>query len=466
MIRLLFMLLAGLLLFSCHKKLNPVQPEEKYNEVKANQERQLSVINIPVNISMAEVEKQINSQLKDLIYEDNSLENNDNDNFLLKVWKREPITIQAVNDLFNITVPLKIWAKGGVQLDKLGINISEFKETAFSLNVHFVSKISVDSSWQVHTSTSANGFDWVSKPTLKIGFIEFSLAPIAGRIIDKQQDILAKKIDGQVAQKIDIKKYIQRGWNTIQQPILLSRQYETWLKVIPAQVMMTPLTGQGKQAKALVGIKCYTETVIGLKPEVTINPVIPSLQTVNQIPDIVQIGLSGEISHEYASKVVKERFLNKSYLFNDGKYNITLISIDLYGSGENLVIKAGVTGSIDGIIYLKGKPYYDPATQAVSLQGLDYDLDTKNKLVKTASWLAKGKFIKSMQEAFKIPLGNQISQAKELIQANLTNKQIAKGIILNGQLEELTPSDVYITPTSIIATVLAKGKVDVKIDGL
>jgi hypothetical protein len=138
----------------------------------------------------------------------------------------------------------------------------------------------------------------------------------------------------------------------------------------------------------------------------------------------------------------------------------------LYGSGENLVIKAGLTGSITGTVYLKGKPYFDTTSQSVVLQNLDYDLDTKNKLVKTANWLAKGKFVQKMQEAFKIPLEQQMNQARELIQANLKDKQIAKGIVLNGQLSELIPGEVFITPASIVATVQAKGKVQVKVEGL
>jgi hypothetical protein len=130
------------------------------------------------------------------------------------------------------------------------------------------------------------------------------------------------------------------------------------------------------------------------------------------------------------------------------------------------VIKAGLTGSVTGTVYLKGKPYFDTTSQSVALQNLDYDLDTKNRLVKTANWLAKGKFVQKMQEAFKIPLHKQMALATELIQANLTNKQIAKGIVLNGQLTELTPGEVFITPASIVATVQAKGKIQVKVEGL
>lgn len=453
-----------MLVFSCNRKINPRQPEERYNEVNIPLQRRLSVINVAISIPMAEVEKQINARFKELLYEDNSLENNGNDKFLLKVWKREAVTVQAAGNRFIITVPLRIWAKGALPLDKLGINITEFKETEFAINAHFAASVRIDTNWQVHTHTLANGFDWISKPVLKIGFFELPLAAIAGKMINKQQDILAAQIDQQVEQKLDIKKQIVKGWHSLQQPLLLSGQHNVWLKIIPAEVLMTTVKGEGRQAKVVIGVKAYTETTIGQKPQKQTDQNLPSLQIKQHIPDSISIGLAAEVSHTQASQLLRQNFINKT--FNEGKYTVTITSIDLYGSGENLVVKAGLKGSIEGVIYLKGKPFFDPATQTVSLQNLDYDLDTRNKLVKTANWLAKGKFVQKMQEAFQIPLEKQISQVKEVIQANLAGRQIAKGIILNGRLDQLAPSEVYITPTSIVATATAKGKVQVTFEGL
>jgi hypothetical protein len=459
-----------LLLFAitcCNKKtINPNQPEETYTHLSMQPLSQLSVINIPVSIPIAEVEKQINNQVKELIYEDTSLENNAQDNLLLKVWKREPIFIQAVNDMFHITVPLKIWAKGGLSLEKMGINHTEFKETECALNVHFISKITVDENWQVKTLTKAKGYDWINKPKIRLGFIEISVASFLDHVIDKQQANIATQLDRQVEQKLDVKKHVQKAWIALQKPLLVSDEYNTWLKVIPMEVLMTPVYVQGNVARAMLGIRAYSETVSGHKPQVAFNEKLPSLQVVKEIPDEVSIGVSGQISHEYAAQVLTEKFVNQTFTFSEGKYAVTLTSIGLYGNGENIVVKAGMAGSIVGTVYLKGKPYYDPATQSVALYNLDYDLDTRNKLIKTANWLAKGKFVRTLQEKLRIPLGDRIEELKEMIQNRITDKQVAKGVIVNAHLEDLSPAEVYITPQSIVAVVIARGKAEVKIEGL
>jgi hypothetical protein len=455
-------------LTSCrtHKTINPTQPEESYNPVNTQPVSQLSVMNVPVTIPVSEIEKQINRQVKELIYQDSSLADNAGDNLLVTVWKREPITIQAANNLFTITVPLRIWAKGGLSLERMGINHTEFKETACELNVHFVTKITIDEHWQVKTSTSAKGYDWVTKPKIKIGFVELSVASFLDNTIEKQQARIAAQLDGQVAEKLDIKKYVQKAWNMVQEPFLLSEQYQTWLKVNPIEVLMTPLTVEGNLVKTMLGIKAYSQTISGLKPELSINRQLPPLQVVKQMPDAFSVGVSGQVSHAYAAQVLTDKFVDQTFTFSDGKYEITLTSIDLYGHGENIVVKADMAGSVEGTVYLKGKPYYDPETQSVALHNLDYDLDTRNKLIKTANWLAKGKFVRTLQEKLRIPLGERIEEARELIQRKLTDKQVAKGVIINADIEELSPADMYITPESIVAIVMAKGKARVKIEGL
>jgi hypothetical protein len=245
--------------------------------------------------------------------------------------------------------------------------------------------------------------------------------------------------------------------------VQVSEAYQTWLKVTPTEVLITPLVARDGKVRALVGIKGYTETIIGRKPEPG-RAALPPLQVTDSIPDDFSIGISGEISHAYATQLVAKQFVNQK--FGSGGYEVTVTSVDLYGNGDHLIVKAGLIGSVNGTVYLRGKPYYDPSTQTVSLQNLEYDLDTRNKLLQTANWLLKGTFLRRLTEAFKVPVGPQLAEAKKNLQEKLNNNQIVKGIYLNGQIDELVPSSVVITPDAIFAVVLAKGKVDVKIAGL
>ena len=63
---------------SC-KSIKPVKPEEVYAPEKRVYDKEVSVINIPIEIAVADIEKQINAYVKGVIYEDNSYEDNDGD---------------------------------------------------------------------------------------------------------------------------------------------------------------------------------------------------------------------------------------------------------------------------------------------------------------------------------------------------------------------------------------------------
>jgi len=439
----------------------PDAPAETYTSVQAVVQRQLSSVNIPVEISLAEIEQAVNHQLRGLLYEDNSLDDNNQDNVMFKVWKRDSIHVEASGDVVSLRVPIKVWAK--VRYGLAQLNLYDFRETDFEMDVKFVSQIAVTPEWEVQTKTGPGGFDGIKKPFVKFGPIQIPVAPTVGRIIHQQQGHIAELVDKQVREKLPIKQYVQQVWTLMQTPVQISEAYQTWLKVSPTEVLITPLSAQEGKVKALVGIRGFTETVIGQKPDPG-NAALPPLQITDQIPDDFSVGISGEISHQYATELLSRQLLNQS--FGSSGYEVTVTSLDLYGNGDHLIVKAGLKGRITGTVYLRGKPYYDPATQTVSMQNLEYDLDTKSQLLRTANWFLKGTFLRRLNEAFKIPVGNQLAEARKSLQAKLDNHQVVKGIFLNGQIEELVPASVVITPHSIFAVVLAKGKVDVKIAGL
>jgi hypothetical protein len=103
---------------------------------------------------MADVSRQINTNVKDLVFEDNSMDDNNYDNFMCKVWKREDITVTAQNETFNFTVPLKVWVKVGYKV--MGMQLPA-QELQFDFNVKFGSKFSINPNWEANVQV----FRWV-----------------------------------------------------------------------------------------------------------------------------------------------------------------------------------------------------------------------------------------------------------------------------------------------------------------
>ena len=64
-----------------------------------------------------------------------------------------------------------------------------------------------------------------------------------------------------------------------------------------------------------------------------------------------------------------------------------------------MVIALDMLGSITGTVYLTGVPQFNETTKEIYFDQLDYVLDTKSKLLKTANWLAQGMVLRKIQES-------------------------------------------------------------------
>lgn len=458
---LVFVWLAG----GCKPKptTNPKAPKESYNFSNAQVEnrRYVSTLNVPVDITFAEIERQLNAQIPDLIYEDGNFD--DGDDLICKVWKRGRLT--ATGDGpggFRLGVPLRVWLR--VRYRVLGL-VTE-KETEFEVNVRLRTAFGIAPDWRAHTQTHIEGYDWVSKPVMKLGPVGIPVTGLVERALKTNQSAIEQGIDAAVREQMNLKPYVVQGWNAAMQPYLLSAQYRTWLKITPIEVLLTPFVAQADRVRATIGIRAYTESVFGERPAVVPVTTVPDLKPAVRMADEFKVGLVAELSHTEARRIAADTLVGRRFEFQNGQYTVEVTSIDLYGSNDKLIVMAGVKGSVNGYVYFKGVPTYDPKTKTVFLDQFEYDLETRSLLVRTANYLLQGRFTRQMQQAMTFPVGEQIDEARKQVQAMLTRKTVAKGVVLNGQLTEIAPDRVYLTPQSILAVVFAKGTVNLSVDGL
>ncbi|MCY7352515.1 MAG: DUF4403 family protein [Cytophagaceae bacterium] len=461
----LWLLFLGLCACQPTQTTQPQAPKESYrfNTRDVQSERYISTINIPVDITTAEVTRQINARLQGLLYEDDSLETDD---FACKVWKRAPIRVEAVTDSLHFYVPLKIWAKFGYGFRPLGMNLSQYKDTDFEVDVHFSTRFSIAPDWTARTETEWKGFDWVSKPTIKFGPVSFPITAIVGKILNNKQQTITKGIDESVRKNVEIRSHVIQAWNSALQPYQLSEKYRSWLKLIPLELMMTPLVTTGTHIRATIGIKAYTETVFGERPSVRPVNDVPDLKLVPRVPDDFRIGLIAHLTHAEARRLLADTIVGKTFTFQEGRYRVEVLDVDLYGSNEQLIIKATVRGSLDGVVYFRGTPYYDAQQKTLELRNFDYDLQTRSLLLRTANWFLQGRFARQLQDAFRFPIGEQLNAAQRQVQAAVNKRVVYKGMTLNGTLREVRPEGVYLTPEDIVAVVFAQGRLTLSVEGL
>ena len=96
---------------------------------------------------------------------------------------------------------------------------------------------------------------------------------------------------------------------------------------------------------------------------------------------------------------------------------------------------------------------------------MEFDLQTKDVLLKTAGWLTNNRFRENIQQQVNFPVKAQLDDAKKMLQQALNNQAKANSYFsLDGKILDITPDNIYLTPTSIKAVVNAKGNLKVKLE--
>ena len=77
----------------------------------------LSTINLPISVNCLSLENNINKQFTGVLYNDESFENNNNDNLIVKISKLADFKISGKGDKISITAPIEIYVKGRLKKD-------------------------------------------------------------------------------------------------------------------------------------------------------------------------------------------------------------------------------------------------------------------------------------------------------------------------------------------------------------
>lgn len=418
------------------------------NQTVYNFPKVKSSITMPVTIPLSEISNMINTSVKGLIFEDNSYTDNDDDQFKVKVWKTRPIRLVGdANQNILIEVPLKIWAEKGI--GKFGVY--SYQETTFETVMYFKTALSFKNNWTISTFTQPMGFKWVKKPVLDFGKIQIPITSLVEKSMKEQQYKFCKTIDQQMASQLNFQEYAVLAWNAFSQPFNISEEYNTWLKITPINVNITPFKFYGNQIDTNIGIDIFSETFTGNKPEASL-PARAAMDF-NFVPILANkflLQTTANISFSEATNIARKTFLNKEYDIRDSKVKIT--DVKVYAENNRIMIEAETEGYIKGKLFISGIPVYDEVKKKIVLSDTKFKLKTMNILQKTATLLFKGKIVKMIEEEYGIPTEELENSSKKSIEETF-NKEHYKGLKMTGKVFNLKPGQILLNESGITAVI-------------
>ena len=152
---------------------------------------------------------------------------------------------------------------------------------------------------------------------------------------------------------------------------------------------------------------------------------------------------------------------------NQNPQNSSLVAMSFQNKVVELThLALDVLGSINGTIYLSGIPNYNPITKEIYFDQMEYILNTKSILMKSANWLLHGTILKSIQANCRYSIKGNLDEGKQNMKPYLSNYSPMKGVFVNGTINDFEFEKVELTDKAIIAFITTSGKMDIKVDGL
>ncbi len=452
-----FIFIIAIVFASCKARVNPEKPD--YAAITKRYKQEVSNINIPFEISVKELQTQINKELPTVLFEDDSYTNNGNDDLKLKITKTDGVRLRIDNNVIYYTIPIRVWVK----MRKVIFGQEFSKSTAFGTIFKFKTAIDIDDQWNMETKTTALDYLITEEPELHFGPLAVPLTPIIRHVFNNYLDNMADILDEELKNSLSIREYMQETYEYIQSPVLLDEDYGTWLSLKPKSFYRTSFASAKQKLRFDLGLRTYIDVYVGDKPKkVNIDKELPDLKKVSKVKDEFQIAVASEITFDQATKIVKSNLVGYEYEYGKRK-KIEVTDAEIFGVGNKLGVRVSLAGNLEGDVYMIGTPKYDSTTSELYIDNFGFDIKSKKVVLKVADWLVSGPFKNKVKKMMRIPLKESVKETSDMIAESLKNNPMAESVYLLCTIHNIVPLDIYMTDHSLKMMIQVEGKARVKL---
>lgn len=165
-----------------------------------------------------------------------------------------------------------------------------------------------------------------------------------------------------------------------------------------------------------------------------------------------------------ASSIITKNFAGQEFV--SGKKKIKVQNVTIWHKKGKIIISLDIIGSVNGTVYLTGIPQFNETSKEIYFDQMDYALETKNKLLQTANWLAQGIILKKIQINCRYSIRQNLDEGKKNIEAYLTNFSPMPGVYINGKVGNLQFKKIQLTNQAMLAFLSIDGNANISINGI
>ena len=315
------------------------------------------------------------------------------------------------------------------------------------------SDVELTSNYRIKSTTSFTEFTPIDP--CRVTFAQININDVLMSQIRPELGNLAKMIDAEIG-KQDLKPYILPVWKALQEDIKIPAT--GYLRFQPQSLSVSEINMNGSILNFNVGLTA-TPTIQS-SPWNKPTTALPALTPYKKGSGF-EVYTDLKMNYDSLSQQLFE--IMKTEQFAMGKEKINITSLKLFPAGEKLGVAVGFTGTKKGTFYLLGNPDFDNTKSSLALKNVEYDIATKNVLIKTAKWMMDETIRKKLEEQMIFDLSDLMNLTKKSIAESL-NQTLDGGIKIKGQLKSLSISGWSLQQDALWVRAKTMGDIQVIMD--
>lgn len=422
-----------------------------------------SELNIPLNFEVSNLQDWINKKIAGNFIKKGFKVNNKKDSLYLSVEKIAPIQLKWKNGVMHFEFPLKLTGTYFKTFGNITLSNPNPLETQLTLKMN--SALSIDKNWNILSQSTLQSIEWHTEPEINVGPIKINLKEALEDLVYGEEDTLTQLLDKTAYDQINFKKTIEKVWNDIQKPIVVSKENpEIYLKNRAIRLEGDLL--KNTEDTIVLDLSLFSNACMTLDEKLlpTANMNLSTLQPRSDNNDEFKLSIHGQLPYEKINFELNALLKNKKI---DVKgYETTLKEIEIYGSGQSLVVMIDAVGDLKGKLYALGELAYNAEKQLFSIENFRYDIDTEDQLIKTAHLFLKDEILIEVNQYLSFDVSPYLKNLPELLTEAIEKGKSGETINLSIEKLDVVSWRHLITGSNLQFVVDVKGKASIEIEHL
>ena len=354
-------------------------------------------------------------------------------------------------DVWFDHVRYRVWARKSQGQEFVEGRCGHGDDPPKRLNLAARSALTWSDQWRLQSHTTFA--EPVFVEPCQLAGLDLDVTPLLKAVLQPRLVALGQSIDRIIRRRTEAKKRAETVWQKLQEPIELSPNQ--WLVSNLSDARVGPITSNGTLfVKTSVNLVMEPKIVSGSKPE-AVPTSLPPLQLAALPLEGFHLALPIALEYARINQRLEEEMLGQEFQTPLGD-TLKVEGVQFYGSGDKLILALRVSGGVNGNLYATGTPVFEEGLGILRFVDLDFTVDTRNVLVRSANWMFHENILSSLKAHAVIDLSSQLQTLRSRLETALT-RNLGPDARLQAEVLTLRPRGVYPTASGVEVHIIADG---------